>query len=73
MGHPFYFFKLKSQPDFCIVPEPFFNLVRKIGLAWERKNSLGICFVVVELRLHCFIYFCESVQEEKVPACAKTS
>lgn len=59
---------------FHFVIGSLFNLVKKIGLAWERQNSFGerfCCFRVVHIVLLGFFFF--SAQGEKVPVCAKTS
>lgn len=72
----FSFFSSTTEPPHPPIPHvcfnfvigSLFNLVKKIGLAWERRNSIGnrfCCFRVV--RIVC------AEQEEKVPVCAKTS
>lgn len=63
-----FFFSPAPRPPFHVVIGSLFNLVKKIGLAWERRNSFGdrfCCFRVVRVVF--------AAQEEKVPVCAKTS
>lgn len=50
--------------------ESLFNLVKKIGLAWERQNSLGIGSVVLELCTLfccCFFFPCRKKKFQFVP------
>lgn len=89
MGHPllafletgiitrFFFFSSTPPPSplfFHFVIGSLFNLVKKIGLAWERQNSFGdriccfrvvciVCFVVVVVFWVVVVFF--PIQEEK--------
>lgn len=65
----------RLQFSFTSLLVSLFNLMKKIGLAWERRDCFGdrfSCFRVVHIFSSSSSFF--SVQEEeKVPACAKPS
>lgn len=76
LGHPLLVFLetwIITRPplpfSFIFFIESLFNLVRKIGLAWERQNSLGIGSVVLELcALFCCCFFpCRKKKFQFVP------